>query len=211
MKILLVALLCLSCTHVPQAPASSFTAQALETQASQPWIVFNSDVNSESAETLIKQIQLADQGDKPILIEINTPGGSVFDGFEISRAIEATKHPVVCVVDGMAASMGLYILQSCHIRMMTHRSLLMGHEPSGGARGQQDDLKKMGMVLEKLNFVMAAHISFKTKLTPAQYMELIAHGSELWLTPDEALSLGFADFKVTSVSEAARLVYEASP
>src|SRR5258706_7395681 len=42
--------------------------------------------------------------DRAVVIEINSPGGSVFAALEMQKAIERHSYPVVCVVDGLAAS-----------------------------------------------------------------------------------------------------------
>lgn len=188
MKILALLLTLLSCAAYPRSPERSH-------------IIFNAEVDGDSVEAFVKELKEADSGDSPIVVEINTPGGSVFAGFQMSRAIEQSKNQVVCVVDGMAASMGLYILQSCDVRIMTARSLLMGHQPGAGAQGQQDELKKMGVILEKLNLVMAAHITSRMSIGIDEYLSLVAHGAELWLTPTEALAIGAIDSKVSSVRD----------
>src|SRR6266404_5019680 len=68
-------------------------------------------------------------GVERVVLELNTDGGNVNAGYEFARAIESSKAPVACVVDGSARSMGFFILQACRVRLATPRSILMVHEP----------------------------------------------------------------------------------
>src|SRR6476469_6046961 len=47
---------------------------------------------------------LAQAGDGPITLRINSPGGDVFEGMAIYNALKARTAPVHVVVDGLAAS-----------------------------------------------------------------------------------------------------------
>lgn len=202
--------LALSCTHTPNIRADLESLP--ERKDSGPKvavtdrITFSSAVDAESVEVFMLELDAhIKSGGKVIVVELDTPGGSVAAGVDMGKAIEKSPIPVICVVDGMAASMGLYILQSCDIRVMTRRSLLMGHEPSANAYGQSDKLHELAALLQRLNRAMAAHITAKTILTVDMYLEKIAGGKEMWLTADEADSQMFVDFTVLSVDEAIAL------
>lgn len=176
--------------------------------AAKPMISFRTEVDGESVAQFSEALKQLDKIPGANIVEINTPGGSVFAGFEMARAIETTLHPVVCIVDGMAASMGLYILQSCDIRLMTERSLLMGHEPMTSARGNRTGILKEVEFLSKLNFVMATHIVHRMNISVDKYLSLIANDTELWLTADEALTIKAVDYKVPSVAAVLKVFEE---
>jgi ATP-dependent Clp protease protease subunit len=128
-----------------------------------------------------------------IIIHIDSPGGSVYAGQEMAKAIEASTVPITCVVDGMAASMGLYILQACDYRTMTARSLLMAHGPSTqNASGTAADLAAESDLLLKLSRALAHHIVRRTVYTVDQYLAIIARG-DFWIGCETALELGFVD------------------
>lgn len=191
-----------SCVHVsPRASIEDLPPRREGAQSSNI-IEFRSPVDDDSVtEFTTKLTDHILAGDTKIIVEINTPGGSVGHGFDMGHAIERAPVPVVCVVDGMAASMGLYILQSCDVRIMTTRSLLMGHAPSAGTRGQSEELSKLAHILRQLSIAMANHITRKTVMTAGEYLGKIANGQELWLTSTEALDLRFVDFTVGDVQE----------
>lgn len=166
-------------------------------------IMFDSAVDEDSALLFLLQLEAQQSaGNKVILVELDTPGGSVGIGQIMAKAIERSPAPVVCVVDGMAASMGLYLLQSCDVRVMTSRSLIMGHEPSAKAAGQPDDLGDLANFLRMLSRSMAHHITAKTKLSVDDYLSRIAGGKEFWMGSEDAVAYGFVDFTVGDMQEA---------
>lgn len=196
----------LACSHVaPSTPKVTAQLGPLPPRREAPLqrhIIFSGTVDEESVGEFIQTLNrhLA-TNPKSIVVEINTPGGSVGAGMEMGKAIERSPVPVVCVVDGMAASMGLYILQSCDVRTMTKRSLLMGHEPAGSSRGQPQEVQQTADLLTKLSRAMAYHIVSKSKLTVDEYISKISGGKELWLTCEDAVAFAFVDFSVGSVAE----------
>ena len=111
------------------------TATLLE----QRMVFYSDEVNSETANRLIKQLlYLAAISDDPITLYINSPGGSVVDGMGIYDTIQRIKAPVHAVVCGMAASMGAVILSGCekgHRMVLPHAEVLL-HQPLVGQGGR---------------------------------------------------------------------------
>lgn len=63
---------------------------------------------------------------KPIILYINSPGGSVIDGYGLIDVILTSKTPVYTVNQALAASMGFLIFISGHKRFsMSHSEFLM--------------------------------------------------------------------------------------
>lgn len=171
-----------------------------------PLIVFEEDVSEQSVNQAIQYLEQANaEGAKTIVMLLNTPGGSVLDGWRLARAMEDSPAPVVCVVDGWAASMGFYLLQSCDVRLMTKRSMLMAHEPSiRGGGGNEHDYREMAVLLEKMNRALAEHAAARMQMTVAQFMARIQN-TDWWMNWDEALAVGAVD----GVTERPRDVVEA--
>ena len=65
---------------------------------------------------------------KPIVIYINSPGGSVVDGFAIIAAIEASKTPVVTVNIGEWSSMAFLIGIAGHLRLSLPNMTFLLHD-----------------------------------------------------------------------------------
>jgi ATP-dependent Clp protease protease subunit len=75
---------------------------------------------------------------KPIQIMLNTPGGSVIDGFAIYDSIMHYKRKTPIVVHGMGAvmSMGVIIMQAATTRTCSPNAQFLLHEVSYGGNRQ---------------------------------------------------------------------------
>jgi ATP-dependent Clp protease, protease subunit len=168
--------------------------------------VFVSDqIDHETAEEVIRKLwylELSDAG-KPILFVINSPGGSVDDGFAIWDQIRMISSPVITLVTGLAASMGS-VLSLCSgkgKRFATKQSRIMIHQPmiGGVIQGQATDLdiqaKEMLKTREKL-----VHIYMEA--TGKDYKTIDrAIDRDTWMTAEEAKTFGLIDKIVDSYSE----------
>lgn len=169
-----------------------------------PKITFADEVNGESVAAAIDLINQANEaGAKAIIFEIDTPGGEIGTGFRLARAIEESKAPVVCVVDDSALSMGMYLLQSCKVRIMTKRSSLMIHEAGMGGMvmGHEVTWRNIAEALKAINKAMFEHVARRMTVKPEWIADKCRGGSQWWLNWDEALKVHAVDYVVTSVGE----------
>ncbi len=109
-------------------------------------IIFLSDeVNDTTASLVVAQLLFleAQDPDKDISLYINSPGGSVTAGMAIYDTMNFIKCDVATICVGMAASMGAFLLAAgAHgKRSALPNSLIMIHQPLGGAKGQATDIK----------------------------------------------------------------------
>jgi len=166
-------------------------------------IVFDQDVNEESVKGFHKTLKdVLNDKPKNVLVRIQSPGGSVFAGFDMARDIEESNVPVICVVDQYAASMAFYILQACDVRVMTDRSIIMGHQVATSSQGQLNRHLSTISELIALDSAMAHFITAKSKMTYDEYQKAIAGGMELWMDVGAAKKNGFIDFSVANMDEA---------
>lgn len=127
-----------------------------------------------------------------IVLEINSGGGDYDSGFLLSKAIERTPIPVTCIVDGDAASMAFFILQSCDKRVATPRSVLMIHEVSWTGAVKTSGIDSVAGFIRTQNEAMLAHCAAKLKISKDALAKAIT-GKDWFLTPDEALAIGAID------------------
>ena len=160
--------------------------------------MFNSDVDHISVAQTIRAIEEAPKKFNVLVIEWNSPGGEVYSGFLLAKAIEEARIPIVCVVDGQADSMAFYILQSCPVRLMTKRSVLMMHE-ARFAPGVPMGPSQI-MELQALNFSMAEHYAAHMCLNVDQIQSRINH-MDWWMTWRDAAKVGAIDGTVRSVQD----------
>src|SRR5947207_2122178 len=109
--------------------------------------IFISDaIDNNSAEDAIRKLwylELSDPG-KPILLVINSPGGSIDSGFAIWDQVKMISSPITTLITGLAASMGS-VLSLCAApkrRFSTPNARILIHQPrlGGAIQGQATDL-----------------------------------------------------------------------
>lgn len=128
----------------------------------------------------------------PLVMRINSGGGHTVAG-EAIRAMVAERARlhgnVTMIVEGLAASAATLILMGATRREMTAGSILMIHNPSGGAWGEADDLRKEAAVLDMITDTFAGVYAQATGKTPDEVKKIMA--AETWYGPADALSAGW--------------------
>lgn len=168
--------------------------------------LFLSDaIDNESANAIIKKLwflELSEPG-APILLVINSPGGSVDSGFAIWDQIKMITSPVTTLVTGLAASMGS-ILSLCAApkrRFATENARIMIHQPMIGGiiKGQATDLDIQAKeILKTRQALVALYVNATGK--SAETIER-AIDRDTWMTAAEAKAFGLLDGIVTSYKD----------
>lgn len=163
-------------------------------------IFLSEDVNQASASLIIAQMLFleSEDPDKEISFYINSPGGSVTDGFGIIDTMNYIKCPVTTICIGMAASMGALLLTSGTKgkRFATPNAEILIHQPliggqGGGISGQQTEIQiqadQMLKTRERINKILSE--------TTGKPIEQIQKDTErdYYLTAEEALKYGLID------------------
>ena len=127
----------------------------------------------------------------PIMLHINSYGGSVFAGLAAVDYIKNSKIPVHTVIDGCAASAAT--LMSCvgaH-RMMHRNSCMLVHQLSGVMWGKfqemQDDMQNSEMLMKKIKNIYKEH----TKIPKKEMDNILKH--DLWWEAEKCLRYGLVD------------------
>lgn len=168
--------------------------------------LFLSDaVDNETANALIKRLwflEISNPG-KPILLVINSPGGSVDSGFAIWDQVKLITSPVTTLITGLAASMGS-VLSLCAApkrRFATENARIMIHQPmiAGVIKGQATDLEIQAKeMLKTRNQLIDLYVTATGK--NAETIER-AIDRDTWMTAQEALDFGLLDGIVKSFKE----------
>ena len=158
-------------------------------------IFLNGEVNAQSANLVVAQLIYLEAKDpnKDISLYINSPGGSVTDGFAIYDTMQYIKCDVSTICVGMAASMGAFLLSAGAKgkRYALANSEIMIHQPLGGTQGQATDIQ-----------IQAEHIlQLKKRLTKiladncGKSVEQVAADCERdhYMTADVAKEYGLVD------------------
>ena len=158
-------------------------------------IFLGTQIDDYTANTLQAQLLYLDsvESGKDISIYINSPGGSVYAGLGIYDTMQFIKCDVSTICMGMAASMGAFLLSggAKGKRLALPNAEIMIHQPSGGARGQETEIRIVAENIlktrNKLNEILAANTG--------KSVEEISRDTERdnYMTAQEAVAYGLID------------------
>jgi len=163
-------------------------------------------IDNEVASSIIKKLWFLelDAPGKPILLVINSPGGSVDAGFAIWDQIKMITSPVTTLVTGMAASMGsvLSLVAPKGKRYATPYSRFMIHQPSisGVIQGQATDLEIQAKeILKTKQMLVELYVSCCGKKTSSEIEKALDR--DTWMSAEEAKQFGHIDHIVNSYAD----------
>ncbi|MBR1744083.1 MAG: ATP-dependent Clp endopeptidase proteolytic subunit ClpP [Lachnospiraceae bacterium] len=166
-------------------------------------IMLSNEVNDDVASLIVSQLLFLESQDpaKDISLYINSPGGSVSAGFAIYDTMNYVKCDVSTICMGMAASMGAFLLAggAKGKRYALPNAEIMIHQPSGGARGQETEIRIVAEQIlktrERLNRILAENTG--------QPLDVIANDTERdnYMTAEEAKAYGLVDEIITNRKE----------
>ena len=159
-------------------------------------IVFlGEQIDDQVANSVVAQmLHLANSDpEKDISLYINSPGGSVTAGMAILDTMNFIKCDVSTICLGECASMAAVLLSAGTKgkRFALPNSIVMIHQPSGGAQGQQTEIAIMADFMlktrKRLNEILAENTG--------QDLETIQHDTERdnFMTAEEAKEYGLVD------------------
>ena len=124
-----------------------------------------------------------------VLININSPGGSVFEGLEIYKAIKSYSGNTETRIVSLAASMGSIIALAGNKRTAEDTAVYMIHNPWSFAGGDYRDMEKQGTVLKNLAVHMSKLYDKKATIDLKEIRQLM--DDESWLFADQIEKFGF--------------------
>ncbi|KAB0578826.1 ATP-dependent Clp protease protease subunit [Fusobacterium naviforme] len=158
-------------------------------------IFLDEEVSDVSAGLVVAQLLFLESEDptKDINLYINSPGGSVTAGMAIYDTMQYVKCDVSTICIGMAASMGAFLLSggTKGKRYALPNAEIMIHQPSGGARGQETEIRiaaeQILKTRKKLNEILAANTG--------RTLEELERDTERdnYMTAEEAKAYGLID------------------
>lgn len=148
-----------------------------------PWL--ESDVSSY---TLAKEIEGLDVD--TIHVYINSYGGEVAEGLAIYNSLKRHKAKVITYDDGFACSVASVIFMAGDERIMSNASLMMIHNAWTYTAGNANQLRKEADDLETITQASINAYMTEVNITEEELKELL--DAETWLSPQEALEMGFA-------------------
>jgi ATP-dependent protease ClpP protease subunit len=128
----------------------------------------------------------------PVLMRINSPGGSVFGAQAMVAAMRAHSAPITAQIDSLAASAASVIAAECAECVMAPGAMLMIHKAWGMTIGNSDDHTQVAGLLDKIDGQIAATYARRAGDDDKEkYMAMMA--AETWFDAEEAVAAGLAD------------------
>ena len=157
-----------------------------------------SDAN---ANNLRAQLETANGGD--VTLNIASEGGSYFEGLTMASMISTYKGKTTAKGIGIVASAATVVFLAADEKILTKNSFFMIHSAWAGAEGNAKEISKTVELLSKVDEQMVniytAQMESKGKLinnsiedTKAYVKEMMQ--AETWLSAEEAVDYGFADY-----------------
>lgn len=134
---------------------------------------------------------LRNVGDREVLVNINSPGGDLFQGLAIYNLLREHKAKVTVRVLGLAASAASVIAMAGDEIQISPAAFVMIHNAWVIAMGNRLDLREFADWLEPFDSAMAGVYVARTGQKKAKVAALM--DAETWINGDDAVKMGFAD------------------
>ena len=156
-------------------------------------LYLNSDIDESIIDSFVYMIMKYNREDmgipieerKPIILYINSSGGSVTDGFGLIDIIIASKTPVYTVNQGICYSMGFLIFLAGQNRYTMKNSTFLCHDGSSFAFGSMSKIKdrlefETGQMEKHIMDYIVSRTTISEKLYKKNYK------TEWYMYPEEA-------------------------
>ena len=141
-------------------------------------------------------LDLADPDDRELIVEINSPGGYVFSGFEIYseiRKLQAQGWHVEAHVIALAASAATTIMVACDTVLCSPVGQVMIHLPMTTTSGNRDDHRESIDVLKSLEDSILNGYMIKSGGKASREQLRKAMEKSTWMPAQQAMDLGLVD------------------
>ncbi len=159
-------------------------------------IIVHGMVNEDAAYKAVKQLlYLSSLKTSPIKIILNSAGGDVYNGlfiYETVRDLVSKGIEITIEARGLAASMGILLLQSGSKRVATKHTRVMIHEMSDVCTGKTSQIEDETVETKKVNDMLRNMLAERAKKT-SEEIEAICKRRDIWMSAQEALEFGLID------------------
>jgi ATP-dependent protease ClpP protease subunit len=135
--------------------------------------------------------QLRAIGERPVTVQLNSPGGDMFEGIAIYNVLREHPQDVTVQVMGMAASAASIIAMAGDTVEIGAASFFMIHNAWVLAIGNRHDMAETAAFLEPFDAAMRDVYAARTGLKADDVAKMM--DAETWLSGQAAIDKGFAD------------------
>jgi ATP-dependent protease ClpP protease subunit len=129
--------------------------------------------------------------DKDVVVNVNSPGGDLFEGMAIYNLLREHKGKVTIKVLGLAASAASIVAMAGDEVQIARAGFLMVHNTWVAAIGNRHDMREIADKLEPFDLAMADIYTARTGLDAKAVMKKM--DAETWINGTAAVDEGWAD------------------
>lgn len=156
------------------------------------WIYDWYGIPAVSPKRIMQQIERATANhDKELIVNINSPGGSVYAASEIYAHIKKFPGDSVSEITGVCASAASIIMTGTKRTVIAPVGTVMIHNASVVAQGDYRDMEAMKQLLIQTNQAIMQTYIAKTGKSEEELTEMM--NAETWMNAKQALEHGFVD------------------
>ncbi len=130
-------------------------------------------------------------GKKDVVVNINSPGGDMFEGISIYNLLRAHEGKITMRIMGLAASAASIIAMAGDTVQIARSGFLMVHNCWVMAMGNRHDMREIADWLEPFDAAMAGVYVAHAGMTEKEAAKLM--DNETWIGGKEAIDLGLAE------------------
>jgi ATP-dependent Clp protease protease subunit len=129
--------------------------------------------------------------DKDVTVNINSPGGDVFEAATIYNLLAQHKGNVTVNILGLAASAASVIAMAGDTVKISKIGFLMIHNAWSIVMGNKDDLRTAADWLAKMDKSILTAYASRASIDESKISKMM--NNETWIGADDAIEYGFAD------------------
>lgn len=156
------------------------------------------EIEEENVNACIKWItyENLDPKSKTLTLYINSTGGDLYQGFALIDVIQSSSHPIRVIGIGavMSAAFLIFASGTKGERYAAKNTSFMCHQFTSGTDAKYHDIKAEMKENESLNLRMVNILKEATGLPPHKIKAKLLPASDVYLTAEETVELGIADY-----------------
>lgn len=139
---------------------------------------------------------LSDSDNKLLTLYVNSYGGDLYQAFALIDMMRTSRHPIRTIGIGAVMSAGFLIFTSGTPgeRIIARNTGIMCHQYSDAIEAKHHDLKATLKEGENSNRRMLEILTNATGLTPSRVRAKLLKETDVYLTAQDAVDLGVADY-----------------
>lgn len=156
------------------------------------------EIDDDTVNDCIKWITYEnfDTKEKTLTLYINSTGGDLYQAFALIDVMQNSHHPIRVIGIGavMSAAFLIFASGTKGERYAAVNTSFMCHQFSSGLDAKYHDIKAEMKENEALNSRMISILKEATGLPPSKIKTKLLPASDVYLTAEEVVELGVADF-----------------